>query len=436
MHNLSWNYIKEKWQNVGFQRYFRNMGWMFSARIFILAVAFFINAYIARYLGPANYGLLNYVISFIGLFAVLSSLGIENVANREIIKNHENKDLIVGTSFYLKLFGSLLALIIILIISPLTTRDPLLLILIGICSLTFIFSAFNIIEVYFQSQVLSKYPAIISIISGVISAILKIIVIYLSAGIIWLTAIYVFESMIVALGLIYFFINKGHSVKKLVFDKTTAILIVKDSWPLMLSGLAWSIYMKIDQVMIKNMIGNESVGIYAVAVKLSEFWYFVPGIICASIFPAIINAKKVSQKIYDERFKKLYVFMFWLSFLVAIFLSLFAPLIIHLLFGVKYMDAVIPLRIYVWAGIAVSLGYVATYHLLAENKTKINAISTTVGALTNIILNLILIPKYGINGSAFASFISYSIVTLSLVFFSKFSPKQKNIFSKIPINIK
>ncbi|MFA6463629.1 MAG: flippase [Candidatus Paceibacterota bacterium] len=433
---LSIDYIKEKWQHAGFQRYFKNIGWMFSARVFILAVAFFINAYMARYLGPANFGLLNYVFSFVGLFSFMASLGVESIANREIVSDHSKKSLIIGTSFYLKLFGSFIAILTIFVFARLSTSDVILLGLISMYSLTYVFSAFNIIETYFQSQVLAKYPALITITAGVISAILKIIAISLGAGIIWLTAIYVLESVVVASGLLFFFIFNGHSIKEWVFDKTIALMILKDSWPLMLSSIAFSVYMKIDQVMIKNMIGNEQTGIYAVASKLAEFWYFIPSTICASFFPALINAKKTGKELYERRLKKLYGFMFWLSLSIAIFTTIFAHIIIYILFGNEYLGAVNTLKIYVWAGIAISIGFVLFYYLILEGRTRINAISTIIGAILNVSLNLILIPKYGINGAAFASLFSYTAITISVLSFKENRNQVTIIFGSIKSGIR
>jgi O-antigen/teichoic acid export membrane protein len=431
MPTLSLSYIKEKWQHAGFQKYFQNMSWMFISRIFVLIIAFLINIYMARYLGPGNYGLLNYVISFVGLFSFIASLGIENITNREVINNPENKDKIIGTSFYLKLAGSLTAILIIFTSAKLTTNNPMLLGLIWMYSITYIFTTFNIIDVFFQSQALSKYPSIVMIIVGVISAFLKIGVMFFHYGIIWITAIYVFESILTALGLLYFFILKGNSVKKWTFDKKVATMILRDSWPLMLTAVAIGIYMKIDQVMIKNMLGNESAGIYAAAVKLSEFWYFVPSLICVSIFPAIVNAKKVSGELYNNRLIKLYSIMFWLSFFIAIVTTIFAYLIVHTLFGSQYLGAVATLKIYVWAGIAVSLSAGLSQYLIAENYTKISAISTAVGAILNIILNIILIPLYGIEGAAFATLISYSASVTAVLIFQKNHSQIKNIYKAI-----
>lgn len=380
-----------------------------------MGVAFLLNAYIARYLGPANYGLLNYVFSLVGLFGFVASLGIESIAGREIVADHEKKYEIIGTSFYLKLCGSILAIVAVFFTAIWTTNDVTLRSLIMMYSLTYIFSAFNIIDTYFQSQVQSKYTAVVMIAASVISAILKISIIASGLGIIWLTAVYVLESSVNAFGSLTFFIWNRHNISELRFNRKIAKEILKDSWPLMLSTVAWSIYMRIDQVMIKNMLGNEEAGIYAVAAKLSEFWYFIPSIICASVFPAILNAKKTAEALYRSRLANLYSLMFYISGTIALGTTLFARPIIDILFGGQYLGAIITLRIYVWGGIASSVTCALGYYLISINKTRVNAIATAVGAFANVCLNLFLIPMYGIAGGALATFISYSAVTLAVL---------------------
>ncbi|MEI6191059.1 MAG: flippase [bacterium] len=433
--SITFSYIKEKWSHAGFQKYLKNTSWMFFGRIFMLGISFLVNAYIARYLGPANFGLLNYTISFVGLFGFIASFGIDNIVNREIVRNHNLKSEIIGTSFYLKIMGGILAVITIFTVSYFSTSDQMLLGLIWMFSLTYIFQAFNIIDIYFQSQVLSKYTIIISVIGSIISTILKICLLLSHSGIIWLVAIYTLETVITATGFILIFIYKGHKLKEWIFNKKIALMILKDSWPLMLSSIAIGIYMKIDQVMIKNMLGNEQAGIYAVAVKLSEVWYFIPSVVCASIFPAIINSLTVSKEFFESRLKKLYSLMFWLSFLIAIFITIFSYPIIKILFGDLYLGAVTTTQIYVWAGIGVSLGIAINQYLLAQNLTKISFYATLIGAIVNIILNIILIPKIGINGAALATLLSYILSTFAVLFFKK-SSDQGLLILKGVLNLK
>jgi O-antigen/teichoic acid export membrane protein len=421
MHSLNSLKIRglEIWNHQGFQRYFRNTGWMFGGRMILLIIAFFVSVYIARYLGPENYGLFSYVISFVGLFGFLSSLGLDNILNREIVRNPEKKDALIGTSFYLKLIGSFLAIITIFIVSISITDDFFTLLLIWLFSINFIPASFNVLEIYFNSQVLSKKVVIAQVSGGIISAILKLLLIYFDKGIFWLTIIYILEAFIIVSILLYYFKSFGNQFKKWKFDKSIAKNLLRDSWPLILSGVAVGIYMKIDQVMIKNMLGNEQAGLYAVAVKLSEVWYFIPAIITASIFPAIVNAYKTSEESFNKRMGRLYFIMFWSSVFIAISTTFLAGPIIRVLFGEAYIGSIGVLQIYIWSGIAVFLGVTINKFLLTKNYTNIIFYNTILGSFINVILNLILIPKIGIIGASISTLVSYFIATFAIIFYKE-----------------
>ncbi len=431
MPTLSLSYIKEKWLHAGFQKYLKNTGWMFFGRFFTLGVSFFVGVYIARYLGPANYGLLNYVMSFVGLFGFLASFGIDGILGREIIKDHDRKDELIGTGFYIKIAGSILAIICIFIISIFTTKDIFTLGLIWIFSLSFIPQAFNIIEIYFQSQVLSKKVVIAQISANIVSLILKVICIVFDKGIFWLTLIYLVEASVYGLLLLVSFRSFGNHIRKWRFNLNVAKGLLRDSWPLMLSSVAIGIYMKIDQVMIKNMLGDEQAGVYAVAVKLSEVWYFIPVLVCSSLSPSIMKAYSVSKELFESRMKRLYFLMFWSSFTIAIMTTVLAYPVVKILFGSAYLGSAITLQIYIWAGISVFLGVVLGQFLLASNLTKINFYNTLLGLFTNIILNIILIPIFGIPGAAFATFISYTQTILGIFIFKELRPQLRWIFESI-----
>jgi O-antigen/teichoic acid export membrane protein len=426
------NYI---WGHAGFQKYFRNTGWMFFGRIFILAVSFGISIYIARYLGPANYGLFNYAISFVGLFGFLASLGLDNILSREIIKDHDKKDELLGTAFYLKIIGSIIAILSIFTISIFTTDDALTLLLIWLFALNFIPASFNILEVYFNSQVLAKKVVLSQVTASIISAILKLLLIYFDKGIFWLTVIYIIETLIIVSLLIFNYKKIGNQLLKWKFNSKIAKSLLKDSWPLILSGAAVGLYMKIDQVMIKNMLGNEQVGLYAVAVKLSEVWYFIPTIITASVFPAIVNAYKRSSEEFENKINKLHFFMFWSAFLIAITTTFLAGPIIRILFGEAYLGSIAVLQIYIWSGIFTFLGISVSIYLLTLNYVKISLLGTIIGAIINLILNVILIEKFGIIGAAISTLISYSISVL-IIFFIKKTRKHSILMLKSILNFK
>ena len=385
----------------------------------------------ARYLGPSNYGLLNYVFSFVGLFGFIVTFGIDSIVSREIITNHDKKDEIIGTGFYIKIIGSAIAIVTIFIVSLFTSRDIFTLGLIWLFSLNFIPQAFNILEIYFQSQVLSRKVVTAQIISSLISTILKLLIIWIGKGIFWLVVIYILETVVYGALLLYSYRKFGNHIRKWKLNKSIAKSLLKDSWPLMISTIAITIYMDIDQVMIKNMLGNEQNGIYAIAVKLSEVWYFIPSIIGTSIFPAVVNAINTSSDLFVSRMKKFYFFMFWLSFGISTFITVFAYPIIKILYGNQYITAVSTLQVYVWAGISVSIGIALNQYLIAINLTKISLYSNMSGAVVNVILNLILIPKIGIVGGAIATLISYTIATFSILMFKKVRGQGRLILKSI-----
>lgn len=405
------------WGHQGFQKYFKNTGWLFAGRIFSLAISFFVGIYIARYLGPSNYGVMNYSISFAGLFAFLASLGIENIVKRELIKRPEDTNYILGTGLTIKIVGAFVAIAAIFISILFLNPEPLVFSLVLLFSISYIFYAFDILTIYFESQTQSKYPVIITIITTTIGSILKILIIFNGYGIVWLISTYVFEALIICLGLVLIFRYKGHDFKKLQFKLQIAKQILKDSWPLMMSGLAVGIYLRIDQVMINSALGSTGVGVYAAAVKIAESFYFIPTLIGASIAPAVINSLKVSEESFERRLMSLYSLMLFLSVSIAIVISISSTWLIEKLFGQSYSDSAYVLQIYVWAGVAVFMGVAVGYYLLAKNLSKISFYSTLFGMVSNVILNLILIPRLGISGAAIATLISYSVSTLGVLLF-------------------
>ena len=228
-----------------------------------------------------------------------------------------------------------------------------------------------------------------------------------------------FDSFVLAMGYIYFYLHIKLSFRVWRFKIDLALSLLKDSWPLLISGLVISIYMKVDQVMIKEMLGSEAVGQYAAAVKLSEAWYFIPIVIASSLFPAIVNAKKKSEKLYYARLQKLYNFLVWIAVVVALPMTFMSDLIVNLLYGGQYSGAGSVLMIHIWAGVFVFLGVASSKWFIAENLQIFSTINTTIGAVVNIVLNYILIKNIGIEGSAWATLFSYFIASYLCLFFFK-----------------
>ena len=405
--------LKTLKNHSGFIRYFKNTSWLFAEKILRKIVNLFIGIWVVRYLGPEQFGLFSYAQSFVGLFAVIATFGLDGILVRELVKNESRRDELIGTAFWLKVMGAFSVLLILTVAVNFTLNDTYTNILVFIIASATIFQSFNVVDFYFQSKVMSKFVVYTNIISLLLSSLVKIALILNEAPLVAFALVVLFDSFVLACGFIYFYIknNSTFNFKKLKFRSKTATLLLKDSWPLILSGIVISIYMKIDQVMIKEMMNVESVGQYAAAVRLSEAWYFIPIVIASSLFPSIVNAKKQSERLYYARLQKLYDVMVWTAIAIALPITFSSDWIIDLLYGAQYNQSGVVLMIHIWAGVFVFLGVVSSSWFIAENLQKYAFYRTLAGAVINIILNYILIPIYGIYGAAFATLVSQAVAS-------------------------
>lgn len=405
--------------NKGVQRYAANTSWLMGEKLLRMTMGLFVGIWVARYLGPEQFGLFSYAQSFTFLFAAIATLGLDSIVIRELIKDDGRFGALMGTAFFLKLIGAFLLFPILIFAISFTNNDTFTNFIIFIIASSTIFQSFNVIDFYCQSKVLSKYVAWANSISLLISSVIKITLILNDAPLVFFAYLVLFDAIVVSLGLIYFYTKKMHlNFSGWCFDFSMARELLMDSWPLILSSIVVSIYMKIDQIMIKEMMSAEAVGQYAAAVRLSEIWYFIPMTIAGSLFPAIANAKKNSNELYMLRLQRLYTLMVWLGIAIALPITFFGEWIIVFLYGNVYQQASQVLMVHIWAGIFVFLGTAGAFFTI-EKLTRIFFYKSLAGALTNVLLNLWLI-KYGLVYVAVATLLSQLLSSFLLdIFFKK-----------------
>lgn len=412
--------IKKLLKNDSFKKYASNTGWLFAEQILRIFSGLFVGVWIAKYLGPELFGTYSYAVAFVALFGAIANLGLQGVVVRELINQPEQEKGMLGTAFYMQIAGAIVVTLIVSAILPFTSNDPTTNLYILIITSGLLFQSFQVIDYYFQSKVLSKYVSICRLIQLTASSLIKIGLVLTEADLIYFVIVIVLDNITLAITLFFAYKKQGNGSFFKSFDIKNFKYLLKESWPLIISGLVVMIYMKIDQIMIKEMMDAKSVGIYSAAVRLSEAWYFVPVLISQSLFPAIINAKKSSEGLYKLRLQHLLNLMMGLSIMVAIFLSFFSNDIVRLLYGSEFYGAGAVLSVQVWAGIVVSSGLVSSKWFILEGLQKYSMYRTTAGAALNIILNLALIPRYGIIGSAIATLLSQLVASVLLnAFFSK-----------------
>jgi len=399
-------------KDLNFMRYFKNTSWLFLEKIIRMIVGLFVGIWIARYLGPEQFGLFSYAQSIVGIFAVVATFGLDNLIVREIVKDKNKVYELIGTAFILKIIGSIGVLFILGIAINLMQLGGIKSSLVFIIASATVFQSFNIIDSYFQSKVLSKYIAHINIFTLLISSILKIILILNNAPLIAFAWVILFDSMIVALGYIYVFLKRPElHFNKITYKTSVAISLMKDSWSLILSGIAISFYMRADQIIIGNILNQESVGYYSAAARWTDVWFFIAISINNSLFPAIINSKNTSDKIYKDRVLNLYRLIFFLALIIASFLYILSDHIIALTYGEEYVRSADLLQLYAWSIIFVFLNNSSWKWYIAENIQHIATIRLIFGGGLNIYLNFIWIDLYGLEGAVYATLVSYSVAT-------------------------
>lgn len=390
-----------------------NMGWLFFDKVLRMGVGLLVGVWVARYLGPEQFGLFSFASAFVGMFGAVAGLGLQSIVVRDIVRDPACKEETLGTAAVLQLLAGLLAYGCVLgAIFMLRPEDTLAKLLVAILGSIMLFRFSDVALYWFESQVLSKYIVWVQNGCFLIFASIKVGLIVSNAPLLafaWATAA---EALIVAL-LIFFMLGlRGPKLQQLRFSLLRAKTLLVDSWPLLLSGMATMVYMKIDQIMLGQMLGDDAVGIYSAAVRISEVWYFIPMMIVASVFPAILEAKKRDETQYIQRLQRLYDFMVWLSVAIALPMTFLSTPIVVALFGSAYAESGPVLAIHIWASVFVFLGVASSQWFVAENRQILSFQRTVLGAVINMALNYILIPKFGVLGAAYATVLAQASVCL------------------------
>jgi O-antigen/teichoic acid export membrane protein len=376
--------------------------------------------YVARYLEPENFGKLSYAQNFVGLFTAFVTLGLPRILVRELVKTPDKSRELLGSAGALMLLGSALAIGLLNITTYFLDVSELERWMILIIGAGLVFQSANVIDFYFQSQVRSRYVVQAQTLQLVASSIVKLALVWTQAELICFAAVSVIDALVLALGLLYVYTHYAAAPAAIHiswrFQSKIATELLKSSWPLILSSMAITVYMKIDQIMIREMLDAAAVGQYAAAVSISEVWYFIPVAITTSVFPAIIRSRENSRGLYHDRLQQLFKLMVLLAVAVAVPTTFFSSEIIAILFGADYSQAASILTIHIWAAIFVFINNTLQQWYIAEGLEKLSAARTTIGLLINILLNYLLIKQYGVIGAAWATLISRAMVGFVLNF--------------------
>lgn len=398
----------------------RNLLWAVTGKIVTLLGSLLVGIFVARYLGPEQYGLMNYVVSYVALFQVFASFGLDNIEIREEAKckgtgeygrtPSTEANTILGTAFGLKLVFAAVTMVLVIVTAWIFEADTFTKWMITLYSLSMIMQTFSVIRNYFTSIVWNEYIVKTEISRTLIGAGIKVVLLLLHAPLVWFIVATLFDTVLIAGGYLLSYRKKIASPQLWMFNKTTAKYLIKEAFPLLLSGAAVVIYQRIDQVMIGNMIDKEAVGYYAVSESIAGIVVFVPTILSQTIMPILIQLHNTNPIQYTQKAQSFMDITIWLCVIICGCISLCAPILIRILYGKQYLPSILLLQICVFKIIGYAYAQVSAALILTEGKQGPIAIRNVLGCISAISLNLLFLPRYSVVGAAVASVIT-SVIT-------------------------
>lgn len=388
-----------------------NIQWLLLQVVFEAVLGLVVGIWVARYLGPERFGTLNYTLAFVALGTPLATVGLGSLVVRNLVRDEHDAHAILGTATFLRGIASVfLVLVSVIAISLLRPGNDELRNYVAIIAVAYGVRNLGVVEFWFQAKVQAKYLTLARVCAAIPGNALRLWMLMAGASLVmFVVATGVELALPTAALLIMYRFTTGVSPTLWRVRWTTAVEMLSDSWPLIFSGLMAVIYMKIGQVMLGEMRGDADVGMYSAAVRLSEAFFVFPNVVLISVFPSLVRAREMGRDVYLARFQRLYDAFVWMAVGAAITVQFLAGFLVEHLFGAAFSAAAPVLAVHIWAGVFWFPGSAGHRYLILENHTKIMFVMTVAGAATNVLLNIVLIPRMGMLGAAYATLLSFSV---------------------------
>lgn len=372
-----------------------------------MGVGLLVGVWVARYLGPEQFGLMNYAMAIVGLFGAVAGLGLNGIVVRDLVKDPSDTNTTLGTAFVLQLIGGSVAFgMAVVAIGLARPDDDLAKLMVAILGFAMVFKAAEVVRYWFESEVKSKYTVWVENSVFLVLAATRAGLVLIEAPLLAFVWAALAEAVLVGVLLLLVYAKKVGKLSRWRASLPRAKSLLKESWPLILGSVASMINMRMDQVMLGSMTSDAVVGNYSAAVRISEVWLMIPGILGASIFPSIIAAKESDEALYRSRILKTFRSMALIVLPAAFLISIAANQITHLLYGKSYDAAGQYLAIHIWSGVPYLIFFVFNQMYYIEKLVRISFYVAVFAVLSNISLNLVLIPIYGGTGAAIATLIT------------------------------
>lgn len=391
------------------KRVINNMGWLLGGKIVNMILSFFVSLATARYLGPDNFGSINYVAAYVSFFSSITSLGLSVIVIKEVSMGNEDDNEVIWTGILMRFLTAVLSTVsVIALVSVTDAKDPLIVRIAVLESIGILASAFDTFMYWFQGKLLGKYTSIAGVLAYLGMSLYRIYLLANGADILWFAFATSVDTLILSSVLMIFYIKQNgfHLKVSLALGKR----LMRQSYHYMISGLIAILYSKVDQIMLKHMLDSYSVGLYSVALTVAGLWGMIPSAFIQSVSPILYKDAEENRQMFYKRLKQSYAGIWLLNVCWSVFISVFSYWVLYLLYGDKYLGAQGALTIVVWYTGISSIGSLTQVYLATEDKNKYVNYFALAGLVTDVILNFLLIPKFGIMGAATATLATYTVI--------------------------
>lgn len=391
------------------KRVIANMSWLMGGKIVNMILSFFVSLATARYLGPSNFGSINYVAAYVSFFSSIASLGLSVIVIKEVSSGEEDDNKVIWTGILMRFLTAVASTIAVVAFFAIAKRnDPLLVPIAALESIAILASAFDTFMYWFQGKLLGKYVSIAGVIAYLAMSLYRLYLLANGADILWFAFATSVDTLVLALVLFIFYVKENGF--RPVISLPLGRKLLKQSYHYLISGLIAILYSKIDQIMLGDMLDKTSVGLYSAALTIAGLWGMIPSAFIQSVSPILYKNAQTDRGMFLKRLKQSYAGIWFLNVCWSLAISLFSYWVVLLLYGAEYMGARKALIIVVWYSGISSLGSLTQVYLATENKNKYINYFALAGLVTDVALNALLIPHFGITGAAVATLATYCVI--------------------------
>lgn len=397
--------IKNKLGRLKSNIEFKNFSWLVSGKVIQMIISLIVGLLVARYLGPSNFGLINYSLSYTSFFMPLCTLGMTSILVKNFTDKPNEVGTTIGSALITRIFSAFLSfLIIFLIVSIIDKNEPLTIWITFLVGTSLVFQTFDTFNYWFQYQYKAKVVAIVSLIAYIILVVYRVVLLICKCEVGWFAFSYTLDYCAIALCLYIAYKRNDGPILNFSFKKAKELFI--SSYHFILSGLMVAVYGYTDKLMLKHMLNEKEVGYYSVATAVCAIWVFVLNAVIDALYPTIMRLYNEDRASYRKKNIQLYAIVFYVSTFVSLIITICASFAIGLMYGKDYLPAAVPLQIITWYTAFSYLGVARNAWIVCEHKQKYLKYMYACAAVINILLNLIFIPLWGTKGAALASLIT------------------------------